>query len=108
MAECHWLAERAQNLQNSCIDFNTYRKSLNDLLRLTAQRRKSTNGFEGQNHKNKKEGATALKEKKALVAGIERFCETTMVGGSQYSVIKTEFEAKWGCQSSTGYQRRPK
>jgi hypothetical protein len=83
-------------------------KSLNDLLRLTAQRRKSTNGFEGQNHKNEKEGATALKEKKALVAGIERFCETTMVGGSQYSVIKTEFEAKWGCQSSTGYQRRPK
>jgi hypothetical protein len=73
MAESHWLANRAQNLQTSCLDPATgqitnaqmftlylryqtthtraFHKSLNDLLKLRAEKRKSENGFEAQNRK---------------------------------------------------------
>ncbi len=73
MAESHWLANRAQNLQNSCFDQQTaqitdskmfslyfryqtthtraFHKSLNDLLKLRAETRKTQNGFEAQNRK---------------------------------------------------------
>jgi hypothetical protein len=73
MAESHWLANRAQNLQNGCFDPQTgqitdaqmfslylryqtthtraFHKSLNDLLKLRAERRKTENGFEAQTRK---------------------------------------------------------
>ena len=74
MAESHWLANRAQNLQTTCFDQTTgqitneklfslylryqtthtraFHKSLNDLLKLRSERRKEQNGFEAQTRKN--------------------------------------------------------
>ena len=74
MAESHWLANRAQTLQNTCLDpangqitdsqtFSLYlryqtthtrafHKCLNDLLKLRSERRRTQNGFEAQNRKN--------------------------------------------------------
>jgi hypothetical protein len=73
MAESHWLANRAQNLQAGCFDPQTgqitdpkmftlylryrtthtraFHKSLIDLLKLRAETRKTQNGFEAQNRK---------------------------------------------------------
>jgi hypothetical protein len=73
MAESHWLANRAQTLQNGCFDPQTgqitdpktfslylryrtthtraFHKSLNDLLKLRAEKRKTENGFEAQTRK---------------------------------------------------------
>jgi hypothetical protein len=73
MAESHWLANRAQTLQNTCFDPQTgqitdpklfslylryqtthtraFHKSLNDLLKLRAESRKTENGFEAQARK---------------------------------------------------------
>jgi len=70
MAQSHWLAHRAQTLQAGCFDPQTgqianeksfslylryetthtraFHKSLNDLLRLRSERRKTENGFEAQ------------------------------------------------------------
>ncbi len=70
MAESHWLANRAQTLQNTRLDPQTgqiadpslfslylryqtthtraFHKSLNDLLKLRAEKRKTENGFEAQ------------------------------------------------------------
>ena len=70
MAESHWLANRAQSLADSCFDPETgqiaddkkfslylryqtthtrnFHKSLNDLLKLRAERRKAEIGFEAQ------------------------------------------------------------
>ncbi len=70
MAESHWLANRSQTLQSTCIDPQTgaitnektfslymrcqnthtraFHKSLNDLTRLRSERRKATLGFEAQ------------------------------------------------------------
>jgi hypothetical protein len=74
MAESHWLANRAQTLQNACLDPETgqianaplftlylryqtthtraFHKCLNDLLKLRSERRKTENGFEAQKRKN--------------------------------------------------------
>jgi hypothetical protein len=74
MAESHWLANRAANLQASCFDAATghitdskffslylryqtthsraFHKSLNDLLKLRAECRKAEIGFEAQNRKD--------------------------------------------------------
>ena len=73
MAESHWLANRAQTLQNTCCDAQTgqitneklfslylryqtthtraFHKSLNDLVKLRAEKRKAELGFEAQNRK---------------------------------------------------------
>ena len=73
MAESLWLAQRSQSLQETCIDFITgqvkdakmfslylryqtthtraFHKSLNDLIKLRAEKRKSEVGFEAQNRK---------------------------------------------------------
>jgi hypothetical protein len=73
MAESHWLANRAQTLQNTCLDPQTgqitnvslfslylryqtthtraFHKSLNDLLKLRSERRRAENGFEAQKRK---------------------------------------------------------
>jgi hypothetical protein len=73
MAESHWLASRAQTLQNTCLDPQTgeitnaslfslylryqtthtraFHKCLNDLLKLRSEARKTANGFEAQNRK---------------------------------------------------------
>ena len=73
MAEAHWLANRAQTLQNTCLDPQTgqitdaslfslylryqtthtraFHKCLNDLLKLRSERRKTENGFEAQKRK---------------------------------------------------------
>jgi hypothetical protein len=73
MAESHWLAHRAQTLQNTCLDPQTgqitdaalfslylryqtthtraFHKCLNDLVKLRSERRKTENGFEAQNRK---------------------------------------------------------
>jgi len=73
MAESHWLSNRAQNLQATCFDETTgqiadpklfslylryqtahtraFHKSLNDLLKLRAESRKTENGFEAQARK---------------------------------------------------------
>jgi hypothetical protein len=73
MAESHWLANRAQTLQNTCIDPQTgqivnaalfalylryqtthtraFHKCLNDLLKLRSERHKAENGFKAQNRK---------------------------------------------------------
>ena len=70
MAESHWLANRAQHLQDTCMDpdFGTiinekmfslylryqtthtraFHKSLNDLLKIRAEKRKAEIGFEAQ------------------------------------------------------------
>lgn len=70
MAESHWLAQRAQTLQHTCFDPATgliadpkmfalflryetthrraFHKSLADLLKLRAEKRKAQNGFEAQ------------------------------------------------------------
>ena len=74
MAESHWLAQRAQRLQDTCLDPDTgdikdekkfslylryqtthtraFHKSLNDLLKLRAEQRRAANGFEAQKHKD--------------------------------------------------------
>ena len=74
MAESHWLANRAQTFQNTCLDPQTgritdaalftlylryqtthtraFHKCLNDLAKLRSERRKTENGFEAQNRKN--------------------------------------------------------
>ena len=74
MAESHWLSHRAQRLQDSCFDPETsqiadpkmfslclryqtthtraFHKSLNDLLKLRAAKRKEEVGFEAQRIKN--------------------------------------------------------
>ena len=74
MAEYHWLANRAQTLQNTCLDPQTgqitdpsmfslylryqtthtraFHKCLNDLAKLRSEKRKTENGFEAQNRKN--------------------------------------------------------
>jgi len=74
MAESHWLANRAQNLQNTCFDpatgqisdaalFSLYlryqtthtrafHKCLSDFVKLRSEKRKSENGFEAQNRQN--------------------------------------------------------
>jgi hypothetical protein len=73
MAESHWLAQRAQRLQDTCIDPDTgaitdqkmsslylryftthtraFHKSLNDLLKLRSEKRKGILGFEAQQRK---------------------------------------------------------
>ena len=73
MAESHWLAQRAQRLQDTCIDPDTgaitdqkmsslylryftthtraFHKSLNDLLKIRSEKRKETLGFEAQKRK---------------------------------------------------------
>ena len=73
MAESHWLSQRAQHLQDTCIDPNTgeikdekkaslylryqtthtrsFHKSLNDLFKLRAEKRKADFGFEAQKAK---------------------------------------------------------
>ena len=73
MAESYWLANRAQTLQNACLDPQTgqiadaslfslyfryqtthtraFHKCLNDLLKLRSEKRKTENGFEAQNRK---------------------------------------------------------
>ena len=73
MAESLWLAQRAQRLQDTCINPDTgeindekksslylryqtthpraFHKSLNDLLKLRAEQRKADHGFEAQKHK---------------------------------------------------------
>jgi hypothetical protein len=73
MAEFHWLAQRAQRLQDTCIDPHTgvitdekksslylryftthtraFHKSLNDLLKLRSEKRKELLGFEAQQRK---------------------------------------------------------
>jgi hypothetical protein len=73
MAESHWLAQRAQRLQDTCIDPDTgaitdekkaslylryftthtraFQKSLNDLLKLRSEKRKEILGFEAQQRK---------------------------------------------------------
>ena len=73
MAESHWLAQRAQSLQDTCIDPDTgvitdekksslylryftthtraFHKSLNDLLKIRSEKRKETLGFEAQKRK---------------------------------------------------------
>ena len=74
MAESHWLANRAQTLQNTCLDPQTgqitdaqmfslylryqtthtraFHKCLNDLVKLRSEKRKTENGFEAQKRKN--------------------------------------------------------
>jgi hypothetical protein len=76
MAESHWLAQRAQRLQDTCIDlatgainddkkFNLYlryqtiqtrafHKCLQDLLKLRSERRKADFGFEAQKFQREK------------------------------------------------------
>jgi len=73
MAESRWLAQRAQRLQDTCLDPDTgdikdekkfslylryqtthtraFHKSLNDLLKLRAEQRRAANGFEAQKRK---------------------------------------------------------
>ena len=73
MAEPLWLSQRSQSLQETCIDFMTgqikdakmfslylryqtthtraFHKSLNDLIKLRAEKRKAEVGFEAQNRK---------------------------------------------------------
>jgi hypothetical protein len=73
MAESHWLANRAQTLQNTCLDPQTgqitdaalfslylryqtthtraFHKCLNDLVKLRSEKRKTENGFEAQERK---------------------------------------------------------
>ena len=73
MAESHWLSQRAQHLQDTCIDPNSgeikdekkaslylryqtthtrsFHKSLNDLFKLRAEQRKAEFGFEAQKAK---------------------------------------------------------
>ena len=73
MAESHWLANRAQTFQNTCLDPQTgritdaalftlylryqtthtraFHKCLNDLVKLRSERRKTENGFEAQERK---------------------------------------------------------
>jgi hypothetical protein len=83
MAESHWLSNRAQNLQATCFDETTgqiadpklfslylryqtthtraFHKSLNDLVKLRAERRKTEHGFEAQ---ERQEEALRLKKEK--------------------------------------------
>jgi hypothetical protein len=76
MAQSHWLTQRAQHLQDSCMDPDTgaitddkkfslylryqtthtrvFHKCLNDLLKLRAEKRKAELGFEAQRVQNEK------------------------------------------------------
>jgi len=78
MAESLWLAQRAQRLQDTCLDPDTgdikdekkfslylryqtthtraFHKCLNDLIKLRAGQRRAANGFEAQKHKEDENG----------------------------------------------------
>jgi hypothetical protein len=132
MAESHWLANRAQTLQNSTLDPNNgritdpklfslylryqtthtraFHKSLNDLLKLRAEMRKTEIGFEAQKRQEdaqrtknleqelKKEAQDwdNLNKNTDLRADISRLGMASMKGGPEYDALKAQFTAKWG------------
>ena len=91
MAESLWLAQRAQRLQDTCLDPDTgdikdekkfslylryqtthtraFHKSLNDLIKLRAEQRRAANGFEAQKHQ------TARHEMAKITHQIELFAK---------------------------------
>ena len=131
MAESHWLANRAQNLQASCFDpssgaitnekpFSLYlryqtthsrasHKSLNDLLKLRAERRKAEIGFEAQKGKLTQQRLTNeaqefknkilkidLLEKNPLFnAEHKHLCHLASIGSPEFKRTKAEFDAKY-------------
>jgi len=102
MAESHWLANRAQILQNTCFDPHTgqitdaqmfslylryqtthtraFHKSLNDLLKLRAETRKQQNGFEAQSRQQEelrlKNEALAMKKETHYWEVLKKDAET--------------------------------
>jgi hypothetical protein len=93
MAESHWLSNRAQNLQATCFDETTgqiadpqlfslylryqtdhtraFHRSLNDLLKLREEERKTEHGFEAQ-HRRAKTPKLASAPKMSRNAGMPR------------------------------------
>ena len=131
MAESHWLANRAQNLQASCFDpatgvvsnekmFSLYlryqtthtrafHKSLNDLLKLRSERRKSEIGFEAQKGKLALQRSTnemqELKNKILKIDLLEKnplynadYAHLTHLASTsspEFRRMKNEFDAKY-------------
>ncbi len=132
MAESHWLSNRAQHLINTCLDPDTgvvtdpkmfslylryqtthtraFHKSLNDLIKLRAERRRAENGFVAQ---KRQDAELAMKEvaqnfkiqceselhawKSPIVrADITRLGQASMTGGPEYDRLKAEFHAQYG------------
>ena len=131
MAEAHWLANRAQNLQNGCFDPQTgqitdtktfslylryqtthtraFHKSLNDLLKIRAERRKEQNGFEAQerreaelrmkicDHEMKRqvENEQQTFQNPEFRADMIRLGLASVKKGPEYDALKAELRAKW-------------
>jgi hypothetical protein len=131
MAESHWLANRAQNLQAGCFDPQTgqisdakmfslylryqttharaFHKSLNDLLKIRAERRKVQNGFEAQERRDEKlrMKIREYQMKQQVDAEQQAFqnpefrAEMIAVGmaslkkGPEYEALKAQFHEKW-------------
>ena len=131
MAESHWLANRAQNLQSGCFDPQTgqitdtktfslylryqtthtraFHKSLNDLLKIRAEKRKEKNGFEAQERREAelrmKIGEYEMKrqvenEQQAFQnpefrADMIRWGLASVKKGPEYEALKAEIRAKW-------------
>jgi hypothetical protein len=130
MAESHWLANRAQTLQNSCFDPQTgqitdaqmfslylryqtthtrsFHKSLNDLLKLRAERRKTENGFEAQTRQQEelrlKSESHAMKKETHYWDVLKKDAETCFRIGQnvrqnhQATVEDPGFEAKYSAE----------
>ena len=131
MAESHWLANRAQNLQNGCFDQQTsqitdtkmfslylryqtthtraFHKSLNDLLKIRAEKSKEKNGFEAQERREAelrmKIGEYEMKrqvenEQQAFQnpefrADMIRWGLASVKKGPEYEALNAEIRAKW-------------
>jgi len=134
MAESHWLANRAQTLQNTCIDLATgqvtdakmfalylhyqtthtraFRKALNDFLKLRAEKRKIQIGFEAQKRKQLEYQMKRQVEQEDLAwqdptfkADCTRLAMAKLKGDPDYERLKAEFRAKyWPAQEGATAQ----
>ncbi len=114
MAESNWLASRALNLQHICFDPQTgqvadcklfslylryhtthqraFHKALNQLIKLTSERRKEQVGFEAQNHKQ-----AEMERKNHLAQEAKRVkAENALASNHEYKALKSQFERKFG------------
>jgi len=132
MAESHWLANRAQRLLNLCLEpkfgliedprgfplylryltthTRAFHKSLNDLIKLRAAKRKEQAGFEAQQRQEAKMASKKrvsavedqAKQEEDLLNNPEyrdlgvRMMMASKTKGPEYHTLKEEFERKFG------------
>jgi hypothetical protein len=116
MAESHWLANRAQTLQNTCIDLVTgqitdtkmfslylryqtthsraFHKALNDLLKLTAERRKTEIGFEAQKRQDEAQAMKKQSHELKMLGQIAVNTAQRMKAAKQNSGFEAQYAAE--------------